>query len=232
MRKLLVALRRDPAPDRAAPGRRLDDWARERGRDPATRGLVVNMASDDQGPYARVSGHRGIVPTPDALVALWSDGPPDLPDAPDAFAQRLAVWAVDEHRPKQYPRSWPDGTPSPGVKMIAFVRRRPDLTRDEFAGHWLHRHAPLALRHHVGLWAYTQNVVIESLTEEGSGVDGIAELHFASRADYAERYYDSDEGKRAIRGDVARFTDPAASAAALYTETVWRTPPRDTAGAG
>ena len=29
------------------------------------------------------------------------------------------------------------------IKLVAFLKRKPGLTREEFEDHWLHRHAPL-----------------------------------------------------------------------------------------
>jgi uncharacterized protein (TIGR02118 family) len=97
---------------------------------------------------------------------------------------------------------------SPVVKMIAAVKRRPGLTHDEFAAHWLERHVPLALEHHVGLVKYVTNIVDSRLSPDGEDFDGIAELHFASEEDLRMRMYGSEEGRRAIEADIPRFLGP------------------------
>ncbi|HET9731027.1 MAG TPA: hypothetical protein VFR41_16470, partial [Acidimicrobiia bacterium] len=60
---------------------------------------------------------------------------------------------------------------------------------------------------HHGFVGYSQYVVRRAYTPGGGNVDGIAELRFASRAEFDERYYRSDAGRRAIRADVAEFID-------------------------
>ncbi|HEX5095482.1 MAG TPA: EthD domain-containing protein, partial [Acidimicrobiia bacterium] len=93
-----------------------------------------------------------------------------------------------------------DGPTSPSVTMVAFVRRAEGLTHEEFVEHWTQRHAPLALKHHIGLVRYVQHVVTD-----GGAVDGIAELTFASRKDYDTKFYDDETGKAIIREDVKKF---------------------------
>jgi len=224
--KILAALWRDPAIDHAALEEGIADWASTVLADVSVLGLTVNSATLDQGPYTRATDDLGLVPTADAVVAVWSDARWQLDgfDGLVRLGRRFAAWVVDEHRVKRAERTGPDGVVSPGVKMISLMRRRPDLSREEFARHWTERHAPLALRHHVGLRDYTQNVVIESLTSDGADVDGIAELHFATWADFTDRFFDGPDGMRIIREDVARFMTRASSDAAVFTETCWRDP--------
>ncbi len=81
------------------------------------------------------------------------------------------------------------------------------MDHDAFARHWTERHAPLALRRHVGLADYHQYVVTETLTMGTPPIDGVARLGFVTRADFDERFFDSDEGRAEIMADVARFMD-------------------------
>ena len=97
---------------------------------------------------------------------------------------------------------------SPGVKLIAAVKRSPGLTHAQFVEHWLTRHVPLALQHHVGLTKYVTNVVDARLSPEGDEYDGFGELCFASEADYRDRLYGSEEGRRIIEEDIPRFLGP------------------------
>lgn len=227
MTKIIASVWRDAARDASSFRALVDRWAHEAGSAGAVLGLVINLAIADQGPYTREPDERGLVPTADAVVAVWIDDAAStrVVDPLGALGRRFMAWTVDEYQPKHSSRTWRDGTESPGVKMISLMRRDPSLSRDEFAQHWLERHAPLAVRHHVGLWNYTQNVVVETLTDDGGDVDGIAELHFETRSDFTERFFDSPDGMRIIRDDVARFMTRASSDAAVFTETVWRTPP-------
>jgi uncharacterized protein (TIGR02118 family) len=116
------------------------------------------------------------------------------------------------------PRETPAGEPAPGVKMVSFMRRADGLTHEQFVRHWTENHTPLARRHHLGLWNYTQNVVRRALTPGGAAIDGVAELHFRTREDYEERFFDSDEGRAVIMADVPRFMRPPSRETALMRE--------------
>jgi uncharacterized protein (TIGR02118 family) len=97
------------------------------------------------------------------------------------------------------------GTRSPGIKMICPVRRRHDLSREAFIEHWLGTHAPIARVHHPGLTRYFTNVVERQLGSSGEDWDGFTELHFASAESIAGGLFDSPEGERAVRDDIALF---------------------------
>ena len=76
--------------------------------------------------------------------------------------------------------------------------------------------------HHVGLWNYTQHVVRRAYTPGGLATDGIAELHFRTRDDFENKFFDSDAGRDVIMADVDRFMDMRRSTASLMTEYVMR----------
>jgi uncharacterized protein (TIGR02118 family) len=102
------------------------------------------------------------------------------------------------------------GCPTPLAKLVCPVKRRPDLTHDAFVEHWLGRHVPLALRHHPGLVRYVTNVVEQSLGD-AEPLDGIAELSFADAESVRMRMFDSADGERVIREDMARFIGSTAA---------------------
>jgi AcrR family transcriptional regulator len=54
--------------------------------------------------------------------------------------------------------------------MIAAVQRRPGLSHGEFVEHWLERHVPLALEHHVGLVKYVTGVVDQAALSRRSTI--------------------------------------------------------------
>jgi uncharacterized protein (TIGR02118 family) len=116
------------------------------------------------------------------------------------------VYAVDEKVERDYDCTWPVGERSPGVKSFFLALRHPEMSHDEFAAYWGEKHAPLALKIHVGMWRYTRNVVSRPLTADAPDWDGMAILHFRSSFDLRERFYDSDEGRAAIAADVAKFS--------------------------
>ena len=141
------------------------------------------------------------------VVMVWAD---DVPPAEALFGRPARRWVVEERV------QWDtDDGAVPAVTQLSFVRRLPPLSRDAFAAHWSERHAPLARVHHPGIGRYVQHVVLDGDDE----TDGIAELGFPTRRDLEERMYDSDEGKRAIREDVARFLDLGAGWRILGIET-------------
>jgi hypothetical protein len=78
--------------------------------------------------------------------------------------------------------------------------------------------------HHPALWRYVQNVVVEPITPDAPEIDGIAELRFRSVADLRERFYDSDDGRRIVAADVAKFLDRGAGWRLLARETWIRSP--------
>jgi uncharacterized protein (TIGR02118 family) len=89
--------------------------------------------------------------------------------------------------------------------MFCPLRRRADLTHEQFVAHWLTRHVPLALEHHPHMLRYVTNVVDERLTRNAPDWDGFAAISLASAADVRERLFASPEGERLIRDDIARF---------------------------
>jgi len=221
---LLVGLWRAPAVPLADLSTRLRaEWAPDALAGDAVESCTVSVAEADQGIYTREPDADGVVPNCDAMVALGLTRAHDLDDVPSrdvlhALARRVEVWRVDPRHPKAWDRTWPDGEFAPGIKMVSFMQRADDITHEQFARLWTEGHTPLALRHHVGLWNYTQNVVRRAYTPGGGTIDGISELHFRTRADLTDRFYDSDEGRAAIVADVKRFMARARPETALMRE--------------
>jgi uncharacterized protein (TIGR02118 family) len=185
--------------------------------------LTINLAAADQGSYTRQPDADGLTGTVDGFVMLGLESAHDLDDLPardDLYrlARRVDVWRVRSEHPKRYERTWPDGTEAPGVKLVSFMRRAEGLNHAQFARHWTEQHTPLALEHHVGLWNYVQHVVRRAYTPGGRDIDGIAELHFATRDDFEHRFFDSDAGRQVIMDDVARFMARPGSGSGLMNE--------------
>ena len=190
--------------------------------------LTLNLAIADQGAYTRKPDSDGLTANADAFVMLGLEQAHDLDDLPGRddlyrLARRVDVWRVRSERPKAYERTWPDGTEAPGVKLVSFMRRAEGLNHEQFVRHWTENHTPLALEHHPGLWNYTQNIVRRAYTPGGRDIDGIAELHFATRDDFETRFFDSDDGKQVIMDDVARFMGRPGSGSGLMSELPIRT---------
>jgi uncharacterized protein (TIGR02118 family) len=96
------------------------------------------------------------------------------------------------------------------IVLVYVVRRRADLSFDDFAAHYRERHAPLARIHHPGIARYVQNF---PLSGDASDVDAVSELWFASEHDARARFYRDDESRRVIAEEVRRFIDLRSSLA-------------------
>ena len=218
MEHLLIALWRTPEANVES---LLDSWIPLALKDSTVEACVISFADPDQG---RFPG-----PPCDALIELGLTRAQDLDDLPSrhelyAVAREVNVFRVDPRRVITWDRTWPDGEYAPGVKYVSFVRRAEELSHMQFVRHWAEVHAPLARTHHVGLADYTQNVVRAAYTPGGAGIDGVAELRFRTRADFDDRFYDSDAGKAVIRADVAKFIGRSGISPTLMRELPLRTP--------
>jgi uncharacterized protein (TIGR02118 family) len=90
------------------------------------------------------------------------------------------------------------------VKLVFLCRRRPDLTREDYAERVLTGHVPLALKHHSTLRHYVVNIA-EGTPKGGPAFDSLPALYFDSLEDFRERLYDSPEGEAIIHRDVQGF---------------------------
>ena len=82
------------------------------------------------------------------------------------------------------------------IKLIALLKRKPGLTREEFADRWLNDHIKLSSKM-PGLRGYRVNIAVDH-QPNGDGVepiyDGTAELWWDS-IEAMEAAFDSQEGK-------------------------------------
>ncbi|HXK22881.1 MAG TPA: EthD domain-containing protein [Myxococcota bacterium] len=156
-----------------------------------------------------------------AVVALWQ---PTSMEVAQGFplpsdGRVVGAYRVDEVVQKEY--DWSStGVVTPGVKMICFVRRRPDLDHEAFSRHWRERHGPLAVARQPAFWHYVQNHVALRLTPDTPDFDGIGEIHCRSTYEALQRSFDSEEGKRLIYADTRRFMDHARSTVLVTQEHV------------
>jgi len=121
----------------------------------------------------------------------------------------IGLYEVQVRPMRHQRRFWPAGDPTPGVTAAFGMVRRPDLTHEQADTHWRDVHAPLALRHHPGMWHYHQVSIDEVL--DGPAYDGIALCAFASEQELAERFFGGPEDQEVIRADVATFADSVRS---------------------
>ncbi|MGH8996862.1 MAG: EthD domain-containing protein [Acidimicrobiales bacterium] len=141
-----------------------------------------------------------------AVIALWdTDADTALSMTLPAGSRLVGAYHVEEVVQKDYDRTWPSGTQSPGFKMISFLRRRTDLTQEAFSQHWREHHGPLAVARQPGFWHYVQNHLGEPLADISPDWNGFGEIHYRTLDDALTRSYDSEEARQLIWEDVARF---------------------------
>jgi uncharacterized protein (TIGR02118 family) len=144
------------------------------------------------------------------LVAAATDDAQRLLQAAGVGAYVVCRRTVKPRRSAPSPAPPPlPGTPLPGVIALYPMVRHPGLSHREADRHWRDAHAPLALKHHVGMSHYTQLSVVHRL--HGPEWDGFALCGFDSMEDLRERFFDGPAGRVAIRDDVARFADTSNS---------------------
>jgi len=161
------------------------------------------------------------------VVHAWVE--PGTPIDPRAWTVApVDAWLVDEWVAPDRPGDpWGPaptaGVPTPGVVHLPTVVRRADLTHAAMVHHWRTVHAPLVAVHNPGVARYVQNVVRAPLTPAAPAVDGSAQLHFRTVADFRERFHDSEAGRRVVADDVAAFLERGAGWRILAEET-WERP--------
>jgi uncharacterized protein (TIGR02118 family) len=133
-----------------------------------------------------------------ALVTAVTDDAPALLEAAE-----VGAWVVCRRVMKARA-----GAPRGVIALYPMVRLA-TLDHEQADRYWRDRHAPLALRHHVGMSNYTQLSIVHRIA--GPEWDGFALCGFDSMEDLRERFFDGPEGRVAIREDVARFADGARS---------------------
>jgi hypothetical protein len=182
---------------------------------------AIDLALTDQSPLDR-AGLRSRDPVPwHGVSHRWGD----MASSSDATKQMAPVvdaasgWRVEETVVWDYDRDWLDGRPTPGVKFVSLVAKRPELSMEEFAERYL-RHASVAREHHGGCWKYVQNVVRGPVTlPPGKIVHGVSELWFRSVDDLVERLYTRPGSTDAVRADTSGFVDFSNTVSILVQES-------------
>ncbi|HEX2173726.1 MAG TPA: EthD domain-containing protein [Dehalococcoidia bacterium] len=91
------------------------------------------------------------------------------------------------------------------VKAVAIIKRRPDLTFQQFVDHWRNVHAPLALQI-PGVIKYVQSPALQRPGAKSQpAVDGIAEIWFESIDTYRAGF--ATPAAEALLADEQNFID-------------------------
>lgn len=91
------------------------------------------------------------------------------------------------------------------VKAVAILKRRPDLTFQQFVDHWRNVHAPLALQI-PGVVKYVQSPTLQRPNARSQPpADGIAEIWFESMETYRAGF--TSAAAEALLADEQNFLD-------------------------
>jgi len=86
---------------------------------------------------------------------------------------------------------------TPAIKVMALLRRKQGVTRDEFLRQWEDTHGPLLARRLPGLRSYIQNRAVELRPHGEPPLDGFDEMWLDDLSAYRrlDAFYRSDAGK-------------------------------------
>lgn len=219
--KLIFFVRRAPHLDRAEFQRRYLDGHCQLVREHFSRlrRYVVNLVDLEWEARA-----EDALAAADAIAEMWFDSVGDFTDRARRYDSAEAAIAIEEDASelfggvtayrveecvqRDYERSWPDGEPSPGVKLVYPVRRAAALSREQFVQHWQGKHVPLVLRYMRGISRYATNVVVEPMGHAPE-IDGIVELHYLDPDALKGPRYNAPAAEALVAEDVAQFLTPA-----------------------
>jgi hypothetical protein len=219
--KVLYVLWRSPDQER-------DDFARELvgpvGRallDLDPLGLQINVADASVDPT--LIRMAALDPQMEAVVGLWLDTAMAAARAPfeavlRGAAGRVEGYLVTESEPlRNTTRVAPLGERTDGLSNIAFLRRREELSQDEFLDRWQNGHTPVAIETQ-STFQYVQNVVVRALDADAPTFSGIVEEVFPPEAMTDLHVFFDTGGDEALLAE--RLTGMTASTGSFLSDTL------------
>ncbi|MBN9085138.1 MAG: hypothetical protein BGP06_19860 [Rhizobiales bacterium 65-9] len=93
------------------------------------------------------------------------------------------------------------------IKVIGLIKRRPDMTRQQFKDYWLNEHSKLerASLQKNPVQRIVVNFVEDNLVDEAP-FDGMVEIYYASIEDMRHQWSSGHDGT--MKADEANFCDP------------------------
>ena len=112
-----------------------------------------------------------------------ADDPSRFSDVLQDAASSVSGYEVEEAYPVAYDKAWSDGEPTPSPILLTMLRKKGELSSEEFIRRWHDGHTPLSLEIHP-LWYYQRNVICEPVTEGAEPSDGIVLEACRTRGDF------------------------------------------------
>lgn len=107
------------------------------------------------------------------------------------------------------------------IKGMALIKRRADISREEFARHYEEVHAPLALPHFRDWKGYIRNHLVETLRGEEPAFDCISEFWHADwKGIESTMKFNASAAAQLLREDELSFMDIPANVSFLVWEDV------------
>jgi hypothetical protein len=177
-------------------------------------GVSVEDEAVEAGAGVRI---RRASPPLRAIVSFWLHNADDR-DACEPLlephADMLSGYLVSESCPMRY-LGGQDGERAPGANLVTCIRKKPDISYDEFFDLWNNEHKIVALETQ-STFAYTRNAVVRALTPDAHPWDGVVEESFPIEAlSDSKVWYDCDTDEEYQRrlarmiGSVKAFLDLA-----------------------
>ena len=115
------------------------------------------------------------------------------------------------------------------VKVIAMMKRKPDITPEEFARYWYEEHAPLGfelLPDEIEVRGYVQNYTVRNPGDIEPDFDGLVEFYLDDMPAFQRwfSFFTSDAAKR-MRGDEQNFMDSSTVKVLVMREQIVVPPP-------
>ena len=106
------------------------------------------------------------------------------------------------------------------IKAVALLKRKPDLNREAFMNHYESSHAPLIIKHSVGLSQYIRNYIVP-MTDEEPPFDSFTEIWYKNYESYKMSIeLRLSESRNIIADDEASFLDTSNIAFFLVEEKI------------
>ena len=154
--------------------------------------VTVAVADEDVAAGEGIAIRKSEVPLR-AMVSFWLQTADDRAACEEAMAARvdsIEGYLVAESRPLVYQP--PVGERCQGASLVTCIRKRADISQEEFFDRWNIEHRQVALEIQ-STFTYVRNAVVRTLTADARAWDGIVEEGFPIEAlTNPQVWYDCD----------------------------------------